>query len=633
MTGTIVLADNLTPQAVTLSAQNGGQLSVGPRCTISEPTAEQFGLLSNSGNGQTLIDVTTVAGTVWSAGPVDLRNDVQINGDVHGGSTVALGVNTKVTGTVTQNTPVGSTTVTVTVTFPTTTDDRHIDDGKDLDLPPGSYRDVTTNNGGLILRSGTYFFNTLTLNSGTRFQLDTTNGPIFVYTMTSFIFRPIQSSLGGSVSAFRVFSFGTADVPIEAAFTGTVAAPLATIRLQANAPHAGAFFGMGIFAQAGTIIRHVGFPAWGTKPPPAGQIPRRIPTPSVPPRGCGQPPPNVGPFPPPASGSSNPWDIFQIMLKACRGDSAPTPRKDAYLPYLVVRANPSDRGGRPLPDGTVFWESPDIFVMPNQPVNGAPQVPANLGGMAQAGVPNTIFAHVWNLGNAPAFDVIVEFYWFNPTLGIELSDANYIGRSVVSLGPKSSTKSHAIVRCPVDWVPVFENNGHECLVVRAFSFLSDPMPDDMFSATDSRHVAQRNIAVLQGAQAQASNLTLNVAPGHSTHDAQIQTVEIAPDQLQWMKLITMSRNPNLQPPTATPLVGVTPPMPPATAGGMNLGGLSSDALQNVIAKQQGFPRATDPLQVTLVARAGLQAGQAHVVRVQQTHETTLVGGYTTILLP
>jgi hypothetical protein len=265
---------------------------------------------------------------------------------------------------------------------------------------------------------------------------------------TSFIFRPIQSSLGGSMSAFRVFSFGSADVPIEAAFTGTVAAPLATIRLQANAPHAGAFFGMGIFVQAGTIIRHVGFPAWGTQPPPPGQIPRRIPTPSVPPKGCGQPPPNVGPFPPPSSGANNPWDLFQIMLKACRGDSFPTPRKSSYLPYLVVRANPADRGQRPLPAGTVFWESPDVFVMPNQPVNGAPAVPANLGGMAQAGVPNTIFAHVWNLGNAPAFDVIVEFYWFNPTLGIELSDANYIGRSVVSLGPKTSIKSHLSCAVP-----------------------------------------------------------------------------------------------------------------------------------------------------------------------------------------
>ena len=39
------------------------------------------------------------------------------------------------------------------------------------------------------------------------------------------------------------------------------------------------------------------------------------------------------------------------------------------------------------------------------------------GGMAQAGVPNTIRARL-EPGRAPAFDVIVEFYWFNPTLGI-----------------------------------------------------------------------------------------------------------------------------------------------------------------------------------------------------------------------
>ena len=44
--------------------------------------------------------------------------------------------------------------------------------------------------------------------------------------------------------------------------------------------------------------------------------------------------------------------------------------------------------------------------------------------------------------------------------------------------------------------------------------------------------------------------------------------------------------------------------------------------------------SADPLQITLVTRAALQTGQAHVVRVQQVHDgTTLVGGYTTVLLP
>jgi hypothetical protein len=181
---------------------------------------------------------------------------------------------------------------------------------------------------------------------------------------------------------------------------------------------------------------------------------------------------------------------------------------------------------------------------------------------------------------------------------------------------------------------VFENNGHECLVVRAFSYLSDPMPDDQFDATASRHVAQRNIAVLRGSAAQDGTLTLNVAPGHSAHAAEIQTVEIPPDQLPWTQLIAMTRTPGLVPPTTTPIVGVTPPQVATTTGGLNLNGLDNNAIQNVIAKQQQFSRSADPLQITLVTRAALQTGQAHVVRVQQVHDgTTLVGGFTTVLLP
>lgn len=341
---------------------------------------------------------------------------------------------------------------------------------------------------------------------------------------------------------------------------------------------------------------------------------------------------------PPAGVPRDPWDIIQVILKTCRGDTPP-PRKDSYLPYLVVRANPADHGQRPLPNGTVFWESPDIFVMPNQPVVGAPGVPTNLGGMAQAGAPNTIFAHVWNLGRGPAFDVRVEFYWFNPTLGIEGSDANLIGFTYVTLGNRNSTKSHAVVRCPVDWIPTFLNNGHECLVVRAYAPISDPLDavgSFPWSASQNRHVAQRNIAVLRGIQTQATPLVLKVAPGHSTHDAEIVTVSVSPNDVPWMQLLTGKRNPAVKPPTIMPLVGMMPPAAALGAGSprLNVSGLSQEALAQVLSSQYRFNRAEDPLEVTLVAKAQqIAADEAHIVRVQQSHDGQLVGGYTTILLP
>jgi hypothetical protein len=344
----------------------------------------------------------------------------------------------------------------------------------------------------------------------------------------------------------------------------------------------------------------------------------------------------TGKIPDPPPGAANdPWDIIQIIIKTCNGETPP-PRKDSFLPYIVVRANPADRGQRPLPNGTCFWESPDIFVMPNQSVSSAPDVPATLGGMAQAGAPNTIFAHVWNLGRGPAFDVRVEFYWFNPTLGIEEADANLIGFTYVTLGNRNSPRSHAIVRCPVDWVPTFLNNGHECLVVRAFAPISDPLGSAQWSASLNRHVAQRNIAVLRGPQQQTQPVQLNVAPGHSVHDAQVTVTTLSPDKVPWMQLLTGKRNPGLTAPGVSPVVGLTPPAAALEAGslGLNVGGLSTDALAQLLSTRYQFKRSTDPMAVSLIARAPqLAANEAHVVRVQQIHENQLVGGYTVIVLP
>lgn len=274
--------------------------------------------------------------------------------------------------------------------------------------------------------------------------------------------------------------------------------------------------------------------------------------------------------------------------------------------------------------------------MPNQSTVGAPEVPTNLGGMAQAGVPNTIFAHVWNLGRGPAFDVRVEFYWFNPSLGIEGADANLIGFTYVTLGNRSSIRSHAVVRCPVDWIPTFVNNGHECLVVRAYSPISDPLIANPWSASQNRHVAQRNIAVIRGDLTQATPLPLKVAPGHSIHDAKIVTVSVPPDEVPWMQLLTGKRNPGVKPAMNTPLVGLLPPTAVLSATGNygNLGGLSQESLAQILASQYDFKRAADPLEVTLVAKSQqLNTNEAHIVRVQQLHEDQLVGGYTTILLP
>ena len=80
---------------------------------------------------------------------------------------------------------------------------------------------------------------------------------------------------------------------------------------------------------------------------------------------------------------------------------------------------------------------------------------------------------MWNFGQSAAPNVVVEFYWCDPTLGIGPQSAHLIGQTMVALGARGSGRSHAVVKCPTAWLPTFVNGGHECLVVRAWDDTSD----------------------------------------------------------------------------------------------------------------------------------------------------------------
>jgi hypothetical protein len=182
-------------------------------------------------------------------------------------------------------------------------------------------------------------------------------------------------------------------------------------------------------------------------------------------------------------------------------------RAQRFYPYLLVRSVVGDRGDRPI--NVPFWESPDIWTAPGSPA-ASPAIPPTPGGNVTAGEPNTVYAHVWNLGRAPIMGVKVEYYWFNPSLGINASHANLIGVARVDLGPRNSTGCHRLVKCPKAWVPVLENNGHECLVVRVSAIGDNISATHPWDAWADRHVAQRNIHVAsQGAQMASLIASLN----------------------------------------------------------------------------------------------------------------------------
>ena len=329
------------------------------------------------------------------------------------------------------------------------------------------------------------------------------------------------------------------------------------------------------------------------------------------------------------------------------GDFNPPPgtwagaRPDLYLPFLFMRANPGDTGGRLNPDGSrmqgVFWESPDVLILAGADPSTAPSVPPELGQVALAGQPNTIYAHVWNFGQAQAAEVVVEFYWCDPSLGINAASAHLIDQVFLSLGARGSGRAHALVKCPTPWTPTFLNGGHECLLVRVWDYCSDSLGKPEWDASINRHIGQRNIHVVPapaggqmrsaGLHAEAlpfalpspTPLLLNVGPLYG-EPAQVTVARVAPNAMPWLQLRTGVRG---QFPVQAMPTGVASISKPLTiGGGVPVGG--SGGTQKVHGDDQQVAFTTTD--------ARPAPGQAHVYRVSASQGGQVFGGYTVVLM-
>jgi hypothetical protein len=184
--------------------------------------------------------------------------------------------------------------------------------------------------------------------------------------------------------------------------------------------------------------------------------------------------------------------------------------KQTYSPWLVVRYAPGDIGDRPLASGAVFWESPDVWVVSslgiNQPVPGED---------------NQVYARVTNYGLQQANGVVVKFWWVNPSLAISEADAHPIGTAFVNIASLRT----AVVPCPVPWVPIEQNGGHECLLAEAYVPGLDPLTAPMDPVAD-RHVGQKNEQLVTVSAGETFHVGLTVA--NLSPLAQAATVEIHP---------------------------------------------------------------------------------------------------------
>jgi hypothetical protein len=256
-----------------------------------------------------------------------------------------------------------------------------------------------------------------------------------------------------------------------------------------------------------------------------------------------------------------------------------------------------------------------------------------LGQTAEAGKPTTLYAHVWNFGIAQAPNVVVEFYWCDPALGINATGTHLIGVAALSLGARGSGRSHAVVKCPTPWYPTFVNGGHECLLVRVWDETSDGLGDPPWDAALNRHIGQRNIHVIaqgdQGVRPMArlvdeplmlpQPVKIHVGPLFG-EPAEVAVTRSAPNAMPWLQLRTGTRGqfPAQAAPTGNVLLGA----PTTIGGGPSTSGAATK--HQVVGDDQ---------QVTLTTGDGIPpAGQSHVYRVTASQQGQVFGGYTVVVL-
>ena len=117
-------------------------------------------------------------------------------------------------------------------------------------------------------------------------------------------------------------------------------------------------------------------------------------------------------------------------------------RTYAWSPWLVIRADEMDAGFRPLPAGTNYWNSPDVWSVDAEVFGpGEPHV-------ARVGMPHIVRARVINLGTARALPVLIRF-WTGVTPGPTPDAVTLLGRVATDV-PRHSA---AEIDCPVPWIP------------------------------------------------------------------------------------------------------------------------------------------------------------------------------------
>jgi hypothetical protein len=163
-------------------------------------------------------------------------------------------------------------------------------------------------------------------------------------------------------------------------------------------------------------------------------------------------------------------------------EKPPTPAS----PYLVIKNNPNDTGDRPLENPNYYPDSIWIEEFTASGGEGDRVITPQEGGRYR------VCVEIHNLGSVASYATFVEFYCYLYSPSDPAESRTYpIGvpkMITINAGCSSVQRSDL-------WIPEVLGGGHDCIIVRAYDPIMDPMDLSIYSLIVDRHVGQRNIAI------------------------------------------------------------------------------------------------------------------------------------------
>lgn len=226
-------------------------IEIGDRVVVGE-TAD----LVNSGGGTLRVGVDAVVGSVWSKGPIDLRDRATVKGTAKSETSIAKPSSAVVTGGHSTS-PIGAT---LEVIVPAeelgaSQGDVRLEPGQTRNLVPGAYGVLAIKQNSIVrLGSGTYLFKEIMGDSGSKIEVDSLCAPVKVHVQEKLIFRSnIQEVSGRAGGGLAIAYSGPATAHVESAYKGTIFAPNAELILSSHI-HEGRFFAKRLRVQPGATI-------------------------------------------------------------------------------------------------------------------------------------------------------------------------------------------------------------------------------------------------------------------------------------------------------------------------------------------------------------------------------------------